>query len=82
MTAIPIADSHTNNAIFHMVSAVKEEKGLHVHVRYCGMIFVVIIAILGLIVTFSHEGHVELITEEQHPSNVVDSNSDERPLPL
>ena len=33
------------------MSAVKEEKGLHVHVRYCGMIFVVIIAILGLIVT-------------------------------
>ena len=33
------------------VSAVKEEKGLHVHVRYCGMIFVVIAAILWLIVT-------------------------------
>ena len=28
------------------------------------------------------EGLVELITEEQHPSNVFDSNSDERPLPL
>ena len=27
-------------------------------------------------------GHVELITEEQQPSNVFDSNIDERPLPL
>ena len=100
-------------------------------IRYCGMIFVVIVAILGLIVTLlavyelmllvhTHietgikgivlsllwslplsrvgwylkrryqrgaatdlgEGLVELITEEQHPSNVFDSNSDERPLPL